>query len=131
MDTSQFKPADQTTMPATTTPSLRRHSSNMAWVAFAVSIFALISSWVSTYAGPRSAKAAIARGDYEGIFTVQIILWAIMLVCQLAAIVLGIVATRRPVGKVLAGVAIGIGASGVLGWLVYMIQSDFLGFIFY
>jgi len=42
-----------------------------------------------------------------------------VLVLDLAALILGIRGARQPTGKVLSGAAIGIGATGALGVLVY------------
>lgn len=103
-------------------------SSKIAWAAFTVALIALVSGLVAGYLGPRSAKDAIGRGDFEGVFTVQITLWAITTTLNLAAFILAVLGARRPVGKVLSGAPIAIGATGVLGLLVYLIQTGLIGF---
>jgi hypothetical protein len=70
-----------------------------------------------------AAQQAAARQDYGNIVTFWIIAWGIVLVLDLAALVLGVKGVRQPAEKVLSGAALGIGATGALGVLVYSLVT--------
>lgn len=125
METSDAGPSAPT---ATATPSDSRRapSRKVAWAAFAFALLGLVGSWIAAIAGPAAARQAIDRGDYDNVFTVLITAWSITIGLDLVAMVLGAIGARRPAGKVLCGVAIGIAATGVLGLLVYLIQIGWI-----
>lgn len=129
METSPSGPSAPSAPPA---PSSSRPtpSGKVGWSAFTVALIALVASWVSYAVGPAAGRQAIARGDVGNVFTVLIAAWAITIALDLVAIALGVIGARRPVGKVLSGAAIGIGATGVLGLLAYLIQTGLIGFLF-
>lgn len=99
-------------------------------IAIVFGILAVITSWVSSYVGPAAARQAIAQGDLDNVYTVQMTAWGVMIALDLVAIVLGALGARRPVGKVLSGAAIAIGVTGLLGLLVHLIQTGLIGILF-
>lgn len=92
-------------------------------MAFALALAAAVLGWVVTYAGPWSARQAAAKGNYDNLYTFSAVGWGIVVALYLVAIILGIMAMRRPTGKALAGAAVGIAIIGVLGFLVNVIVS--------
>lgn len=96
-------------------------SGKVGRTALAIALLAVVLGWISTFAGPFAARLAVARGDYGNIYVVQIVAWVTVAVFNVGALVLGIIGARRPVGKVLSGAAIGIGAVGLLGLVVTII----------
>ncbi len=98
--------------------STRPRAGLSARVAFVLALVAVVFTWLTSFAAPLAAQRAAARLDYDNIFTFWTIAWGIVLVLDLVALVLGARGARQPTGKVLSGVAIGIGATGALGVLV-------------
>jgi uncharacterized membrane protein len=90
-----------------------------ARVAFTCALVAVVLTWFTTFAAPLAAQQAAARLDYDNIFTFWAVAWGTVLALDLVALILGARAARQVTGKVLAGAAIGIGATGSLGVLVY------------
>ena len=106
--------------------SSQSRSDKLGRAAIVVALFALIVTLIAPYVGENGAREAIMRGDLGGVYTVQIAIWSVMVALNLAAIILGVIGSRRPTGKVLSGAAIGIGASSVLGLLVHLIQTGLI-----
>lgn len=99
--------------------SPRPRANVTARAAVACALVAVVLTWFTTFAAPLAAQRAAARLDYGNIFTFWAVAWAVVLVLNLLALVLGARGARQATGKVLSGVAIGIGATGALGVLVY------------
>jgi len=103
---------------ASTSP---RSSVGRTAVAFAV--IAAVLTWISAVVTPWAARQAVARGDYENIYTFPAVAWGIVLVFDALALILGLIGVRQPTAKALSGAAIGIGATGIVGVFVYVIGT--------
>lgn len=128
METS---PESHALTPATPVRSRKPPSPSrvIAWAALVLAIVGLAAGWFATTAGPAAGRQAIARGDIENAFTVLIAAWSMAMALNVAAIILGAVGARRPEGKVLSGVAIGIAAAGTAGLVAYPIQTGLIGYL--
>lgn len=103
--------------------SVQVNASRPSKASFVVALIALILSWFASFYSPIAARQAAARGDYDQVYTFAAIAWPIVIALDLAALALGIVGARRPVGKVRSGAAIAIGATGVIGFFVFYAGS--------
>lgn len=110
--------------------STQARSGKIGRAAIVVALIALIVTLMAPYIGENGAREAIARGDLGNVYTVQLAIWSVMVALGLAAVALGVIGSRSPTGKVLSGVAIGIGASSVLGLLVHLIQTGLITLLF-
>jgi hypothetical protein len=110
--------------------SAQSHSGKLGRAAIVVAMIALIATLMAPYVGENGAREAVARGDLGDVYTVQIAIWSVMVALDVAAIVIGVLGSRRPAGKVLSGAAIGIGASSLLGLLVHLIQTGLITILF-
>lgn len=114
-------------MPREISPS---RSGKFGLAAIVVALIALIVTLMAPYVGKNGARDAMERGDFQDFYTAQLAIWSVMVALDLAAIGLGIIGSRRPAAKVLAGAAIGIGASSLLGLLVHLIQTGLITYLF-
>lgn len=103
--------------------SSHQGAGQVAWAAFIAAAIGVALTWYTTFAGPVAAREAAARFDYDNIYTVTAIGWGIVTALNLIAVILGARGIRRPYGKALSGAAVGIGATGVLGFLVNLYVS--------
>lgn len=110
--------------------SAQTRSGKIGRAAIVVALIALIVTLMAPYVGENGAREAVARGDLGNVYTVQLAIWSVMVALGLAAVVLGVIGSRRTTGKVLSGVAIGIGASSVLGLLVHLMQTGLITLLF-
>lgn len=84
-------------------------------VAFIVALVSLAIGLLVTLSFPLLARSVT---DYSLIGVVSAIGNAIVLIASVVALILGLMAVRRPGQQILAGIAIGIGASSIIGILV-------------
>jgi hypothetical protein len=126
METSHAGPSKMPALADTSPPS----SSKVGGAAFVVALIALVVTLLAPSVGESSVREALARYDWENVYAILIPTWVIMIALDLVAIALGIIGARRPVGKVLSGAAIGIGATSLLGLLVHLIQTGLITFLF-
>jgi galactitol-specific phosphotransferase system IIC component len=68
-------------------------------------------------------RQAVARYDYENVYTFPVITLGVALVLDAVALILGLIGVRQPTGKALSGAAIGIGVTGIAGVLIYVIGT--------
>lgn len=109
---------------------VQSRSGKLGRVAIVVALIALIVTLMAPYVGENGAREAVARGDLGDVYTVQIAIWSVMVALDVAAIILGIIGSRRPTGKVPSGAAIGIGASSLLGLIVHLIHTGLITLLF-
>lgn len=94
-------------------------------VAFIVAVITLAVTLLMTLAMPFVYRAVDFAPAAFGLFNGAIGL--VGLVGSVAALVLGLMAIRRPGSHLLAGIAIGIAGSSILGTIVGWISSTFYG----
>ncbi|RZU62990.1 hypothetical protein [Zhihengliuella halotolerans] len=82
-------------------------------VAFVIGVISVLAGWIGEMA---SFALLISGGDGMERAQLSFVVAALVVVLGLAALILGIIGARRPVGKALSGAAIAMGAIGVLGW---------------
>ena len=123
------KMADQRTSPEARSGSpvqpvsSRPRAGKIAWAAFIAAAIGVVLTWYTTFAGPVAAREAAARFDYANIYTVAAIGWGIVTALNLIAVILGARGICLPYGKALSGAAVGIGATGILGFLANLYVS--------
>ena len=94
-----------------------------ARIALAAALVGAMLTWTTMFAGPLLAQVAEARGDYGNIFTAMYIGWGLVITLDLAAVILGARGIRQRTDKALSGAAIGIGGTGFIGVLVYLLLT--------
>lgn len=100
--------------------------SDVGRAAVAVAVIAAVLTWVAVVVSPWAARAAAARGDYDNVYTIPIVAVVVVLVLDALAVILGFIGVRQPTAKALSGAAIGIGAMGMFGVLIYVIGTFFI-----
>ena len=97
--------------------------SGVSWAALVTAVLGAMLVWVSVVVTPWAMRRAVSLSDYDSVYTFPVVTLAIVLVLDVLALALGLVGVRRPTGRALAGAAIGIAATGVLGLLIYVIGT--------
>jgi hypothetical protein len=92
-------------------------------VAVAVAVTAGVLTWVAMVVSPWVARAAVTRGDFENVYTVPIIAVVVVLVLDALAVILGFIGLRQTSARALSGAAIGIGAMGAVGVVIYTVGT--------
>lgn len=92
-------------------------------VAFVCGALSSVVAWGTVLAAPWAARRAVARLDYDNVYTVGIAGASIAVLLGLVALVLGLMHVRRLAGGALGAAAAGIGASSVLGVVMYLLGT--------
>lgn len=111
----QQYPQPQYSQPQQYPQSPAQSGGSLGRVAFIVSLVSLAIGLLVTLSFPLLARSV---ADYSLIGVVSAIGNAIVLIASVAALILGLIAMRRTGQQILAGIAIGIGASAIIGILV-------------
>ncbi|WP_345045291.1 hypothetical protein, partial [Georgenia daeguensis] len=104
-------------------PSSPTQRSGVAWAALVTAVLATVLVWVSVVVTPWAMRRAVSASEYGSVYTFPVVTLGMVLVLDILALVLGLVAMRRPTGKALAGAAIGIAATGIVGVLIYVVGT--------
>jgi L-asparagine transporter-like permease len=104
-------------------PSTSSRRSGVAWSALVTAVLATLLVWVSVVVTPWAMRRAVSASDYGSVYTFPVVTLGIVLLLDTIALVLGLVALRRTTGKALAGAAIGIATTGVVGVLIYVVGT--------
>ncbi|WP_324650201.1 hypothetical protein [Georgenia sp. H159] len=72
---------------------------------------------------PWAGRRAVARFDYENVYTIPVTAWTVALVLGAAAVGLGLQFGRKPGAKAISGAAAGMGATSIIGIAVYVIGT--------
>lgn len=92
-------------------------------VAFLTSAIAWISMWTVMAVSPWIIRSGIRQGEHEEAFTLPILLWVTVSALNIAAVILGYIATRRQTRSSLGVAAIAVGVTGLLGPAIYYIAT--------
>ncbi|TRW44548.1 hypothetical protein [Georgenia yuyongxinii] len=84
---------------------------------------AAVLTWISVVVTPWAMRQAVARYDYENVYTFPVITLGMVLVLDSAAIFLGFLGIRQPTAKAMSGAAIGIGITGIVGLVIYVVGT--------
>jgi len=97
--------------------------SDVGRAAVVVAVIAAVLTWITVVVTPWAARAAVARWDYDNVYTFPTIALGVVLVLDTLAVILGLIGVRQPTVKALSGAAIGIGATGIVGVFIYVIGT--------
>ncbi len=121
MGDPQTHPDTPSAVPAHSASTSPRFRVGRAALVFAV--IAAVLAWISVVVTPWAMRRAVARYDYESVYTFPVITLGIVLVLDTLALILGLVGVRQPTAKAVSGAAIGIGATGIVGVFIYVIGT--------
>lgn len=91
--------------------------------ALACGVLSSMAAWVSVLVAPWAARRAVARLNYDNVYTIPIAVWSFAVVLGLAAVVLGGLSIRGPAARGVSGAAVALGASSILGVAVFVIGT--------
>ena len=81
-------------------------------------ILGAVGAWAMSLGWPVFVRHS---GNAAEIYSVAAVGWGLVIALDLGALVLGIMAVRRPIGRALSGAAIALGISGVFSFVVSLI----------
>jgi len=91
--------------------------------AAVVAVIAAVLTWIAVVVTPWAARAAVARWDYDNVYTFPTMAVGTVLVLDALALILGLIGVRQPTAKALSSAAIGIGATNIVGVFIYVIGT--------
>ena len=107
--------------PAAAPGASARNGNPLGRVAFIIAVATFVISFIPTFARP--FFYSMSYGFDTGLL-IDNVIGVIAFLAYAVALVLGVVAARRPAPHLLAGIAIGVAGTGVLGYV-----SAFVGMI--
>ena len=107
--------------PATAPGASARNGNPLGRVAFIIAVATFVISFIPTFARP--FFYSMSYGFDTGLL-IDNVIGVIAFIAYAVALVLGVIAARRPAPHLLAGIAIGVAGTGVLGFV-----SAFVGMI--
>lgn len=91
--------------------------------ALVLAVMAAVATWISVVVTPWAMRRAVARYDYDNVYTFPVVSLGIVLFLDVLALGLGFTGVRRGIAPVLSAAAIGIATTGVVGIFIYVVGT--------